>query len=434
MKARSMKAAVALAGAMVSMALVASGCSQGADTADGTPAVTEITFWSWLRASQEVVDAFNKTHTDVQVKFEQIPGGAEGYGKLTNAVKAGNAPDVATVEYAMLPDMLAQGNLQDVSGDITDLVRSKFPAPIQELVTLGGKTWTVPLDAGAMVMFYRKDLFEQHKIAVPKTWDEFKTAAAAVKKADPKSRITDWNQTDSANFVSLNWQAGAKWFGIQGDSWKITLDSPESQKVAGYWQGLITEDLVTNVPAEEVQQRKAAGQVWTQLGGAWAAGGLKAGLPDQAGKWASAPLPSWDAAPASAMVGGSSFGVSKTSKKKEAALKFITWMTTTPEAIQARLASGASSTLPAVPELADVAAKNFDTAFFGGQDIYAVAKDALPTIKTGWTWGPGMRGVFDGLGEQIKLVNTGKQQLSAVYGPVQAKTIEDLKGRGINAS
>ncbi|MBV1851637.1 ABC transporter substrate-binding protein [Catellatospora tritici] len=435
MKRRSMKAAVALAGAMVSMALVASGCSKGSDDSGDKPAVTEITFWSWLRASQEVTDAFNKTHTDVQVKFEQIPGGADGYGKLTNAVKADNAPDVATVEYAMLPDMLAQGNLQDVSGDISELVKSKYPAPIQELVTLGGKTWTVPLDAGAMVMFYRKDLFEQAKIAVPKTWDEFKAAAEKVKKANPKARITDWNQTDSANFVSLNWQAGAKWFDIQGDSWKVSIDSPESQQVAAYWQDLIAKDLVTNIPAEEVQKRKAAGEVWVQLGGAWAAGGLKAGLPDQAGKWASTALPSWDAAaPASAMVGGSSFGVSKTSKKKDAAIKFITWMTTTPEGIQARLASGASSTLPAIPELADVAAKNFDTKFFGGQDIYAVAKASEAIIRTGWRWGPGMRNVFDGLGEQFKQVNTGKAQLPAVYGPVQAKTIEDLKGRGINAS
>ena len=69
MKTRSMKAAATLAGAMVAMALVATGCSKGADTPD-KPAVTEITFWSWLRASQEVTDAFNKTHTDVQVKFE----------------------------------------------------------------------------------------------------------------------------------------------------------------------------------------------------------------------------------------------------------------------------------------------------------------------------------------------------------------------------
>lgn len=433
MKTRSMKAAAALAGAMVSMALVATGCGKGADTPADKPAVTEITFWSWLRASQEVTDAFNKTHTDVQVKFEQVPGGPDGYGKFANAVKAGNAPDVMTAEYYMLPDMVSQGQLQDLSGSAGDLVKAKFPTAVQSLVTLGGKTWSVPLDAGAMVMFYRKDLFEKYQIAVPKTWDEFEAAAEKVKAANPKARIVDWVKDDPSLLTSLSWQGGAKWFGIQGDAWKVDMAGAETGKVASYWQDLIDKDLVAVVSPDEKTQKQKSGELLATLTGAWGAGGLRGGLPDQAGKWASAPLPNWGT-PASAMMGGSSFGVAKTSKKTEAALKFITWMNTTPEGIQARLASGASSTLPANPELAEVAKKNFDTAFFGGQDLYAVATESAASIVPGWTWGPAMGSTNSALREGYAQVGAGKAKLADVLGAAQGKTVDDLKSRGISVA
>lgn len=55
-----------------------SACSGGADSSSsgtGTK-TTHITFWSALRGSQEVVDAFNSTHDSIQVDFQQIPSGA----------------------------------------------------------------------------------------------------------------------------------------------------------------------------------------------------------------------------------------------------------------------------------------------------------------------------------------------------------------------
>src|SRR3954451_3788555 len=90
----------------------------GASSA-GTGKTTRVTFWSALRGSQEVVDAFNKTHDNVQVDFQQIPSGTQGgYAKLSNAARAGNAPDVATIEYPQIPGFAIDG----VARDITDLV------------------------------------------------------------------------------------------------------------------------------------------------------------------------------------------------------------------------------------------------------------------------------------------------------------------------
>jgi multiple sugar transport system substrate-binding protein len=184
MKRSSLKKTAALVSAAVSLALFTAACGSGDAGDKKASGPVEITFWSWLKGSQDVADAFNASHTDIKVKFEQVPGGPDYYNKLANAVKAGNAPDVATVEYGRVPEVVSQGELQDITGKVGDVVKSKYPQSVQSLVTLGGKTWSVPLDAGAVVLYYRKDLFEKYGVEVPKTWDDYKAAAAKVKAAD----------------------------------------------------------------------------------------------------------------------------------------------------------------------------------------------------------------------------------------------------------
>ena len=169
-----------------------------------------ITFWAWQKGSKDVVDAFNASHKNIQVKFEEIPSGnAGGYAKISNAVKAGNAPDLVTVEYPMLPEFVSQGSFQDISKYVTDDVKKQFlPQSIQQ-TTLGGKNWAIPFDAAPQAYFYRKDFLEKNKIQVPRTWDEFKAAAQKAKAADPKARIGTFFPDDPTTFEAMAWQAGA---------------------------------------------------------------------------------------------------------------------------------------------------------------------------------------------------------------------------------
>ena len=41
-----------------------------------------------------------------------------------------------------------------------------------------------------MALFYNKEVFDKHGIAVPTTWDEYLEAARKLHKADPKAYIT----------------------------------------------------------------------------------------------------------------------------------------------------------------------------------------------------------------------------------------------------
>ncbi|THA56668.1 ABC transporter substrate-binding protein [Streptomyces sp. A1136] len=391
---------LALTASAASVALLSTACGGGQGAPESGPAgaagasgsPVTVTYWSSSAGAQQTADAFNKTHPDIRVEFSSVPGGPDGAAKLANAVKGGNAPDIATMDYSALPEFASGGNLEDLSGTSGALVAEKFPAAVQSLVKLGGRTWAVPFDVTPLELFYRKDIFEKYAVPVPKTWDEYKAAAEKIHQADPSVRITNMGGGDPAVLAGLSWQAGAKWYGTQGDKWKVAIDDPASKKVAEYWTGLMASGAASKTPlwGEGEAKERSSGQVATVIGAAWTAGTFLTNYPDLKGEWGIAPLPTWDGRAATGMYGGTSYIVPKGSKHTKAAAEFIRWVTTEPEAIRARLSSlkSPSSALPANPEMRAEAAKLFDASYFEGQDPYGVAGDAAATIVPGWAWGP----------------------------------------------
>ncbi|WP_309056083.1 sugar ABC transporter substrate-binding protein [Streptomyces sp.] len=370
---------------------VLTACGGGADTADRPNGPVTLTFWGWAKGTREAVAAFNASHTDIQVRFEEIPSGtAGGYAKISNAVKAGNAPDLVSIEYPSLPEFVSSGALQDIGDEFTEADRAKLLPQAVELTTLGGRTWAVPFDAAPQAFYYRKDLFDRYKIPVPTTWDAFRKAAEQVRKADPEARIATFFPDDPTTFEAMAWQAGAQWFKAENDTWKIDTTDPATTKVTAYWQGLVDDGLVHKNASFSPEWTGSLknGTTFGYLGASWGAGVLKGTLPEQSGKWAVAPLPSWDGRPASGMLGGSTFAVTKDSKRKAAAVAFAEWMSTTEEGVTARISSGTSSAFPAATALRPVARKAFDAGFFGGQDIYALFEASGASINPHWAWGP----------------------------------------------
>ncbi|MFF1252766.1 ABC transporter substrate-binding protein [Pseudarthrobacter sp. NPDC058329] len=433
---RSRKPSIVLAAGMLSAALLA-GCSGTGAGTTASPAPTEqetveITFSSWLKGSKQVVDAFNAAQDDVNVTFNEVASSKDNYPQLTNQVQAGNAPDVITVEYPRVAEMASQGVLKDISNEAGGLVKDNFSESIQSLVNFGGSTWSVPLDAGLLQMYYRADLFEQYGIAVPKTWDEYKAAAEKVAAADPNVRIGASAVGDPALYAALAWQNGAKWGALDGESWKVDIDTEETKEALKVQQDLVDAKLLWTEDAPVLQQKQAAGQLLSVISGSWYGAGLQATYADQAGKWRVAPVPAPTAEPASALYGGSTFGISDNSTKAEAGVKFIEWMTTNPEGIKARIAGGTSTVFPVNEEARKAATDAFKPDFFGGQNIYEVAAEGLAAVPEGWVWGPGTATTLAKLTDESAKVKAGSTKLTDIFAPTQEATVSELKNRGIS--
>ncbi|GAA3194950.1 sugar ABC transporter substrate-binding protein [Streptomyces virens] len=428
-------AAVPLTGAL-------GACSEGADTPSrGTTRAgkaTRITFWSALRGSQEVVDAFNRTHDRIQVDFQQIPsGGQGGYAKLSNAARAGNAPDVATIEYPQVPGFAIDG----VALDITDLVdaslRRKLLPQAFDLTTFQGRTYSVPLDVEPMVMHYRTDLFERYRLDVPRTWEEFADLAAAVRRKASDRRLVLFPTDGATQFAAYSWQAGAQWFDIRDGAWNVSLADAPTRRVAGYWQDLIDRDdiFVNAVESRQSDAQIGNGLVLTRLSGAWDAGAQMNARPGQRNQWRIAPLPQWDPArPAVGTHGGSTFAVTKDSRHPEAAMEFIAWQVSHPDALRARLSSGTSSQYPAASDLVAVGRDAFDRSYYGGQDIYALFRQEAEKIRDGWVWGPRMTATGKVMQDSFARAGAGRGTLIDSVRAAEDGTMPDLKALGLSTS
>ena len=429
---RSLLAATAAA----PVAAALGGCSGSGTTGRGGP--VRLSFWAAIRGSQEVVDEFNRTHDHIQVDFQQVPGGSQGgYAKLRNAASAGNAPDVVTVDVPQVPGFAIDGALRDITGLVPDELRDGLLPQALGLTTFDDKIFAVPLDIEPMVLHYRADLFREYRLDVPGTWHEFADAARTVRRGSRQRRLVLF-ATDGANeFSSFAWQAGAQWFDTRGGAWNVSLADAPTREVAAYWQRLIDEDLVfvNAVDSQQANAQVADGLVLTRLAGAWGAGAQMSAQPGQTGKWRIAPLPQWDPRrPALGTHGGSTFAITKDSRNPEAAMEFIAWQVSHPNALKARLASGISSAYPAAPDLFDVGRAAFDRGYYGGQDIYTLFRQEAAKIRDGWVWGPRMTATQRLMQDGFALAGAGQGSLIDAVRAAQAGTMPDLAALGLSTT
>ncbi|MFG2957540.1 extracellular solute-binding protein [Streptomyces sp. NPDC048291] len=430
--------ALPLSGALSACSGNDSASARSGSSKSGTQATTTITFWSALRGSQQVVDAFNKTHDHIQVGFEQIPSGSQGgYLKLSNAARAGNAPDVATIEYPQLPGFAVDGVARDITSLIGDGLRAKLLPQSLGQTTFEGRTYSVPLDIEPMVMHYRKDLFDRFGLEVPTTWDEYAEAARAVRRTGGDRRITTFPTDGMTQMAAWCWQAGAQWFDTSTGAWNVSLADAPTRKVAAYWQRLIDEDLVyCNASSARVHDAQIGnGLVLTRLSGAWDAGAQMNARPEQKGEWRIAPLPQWTPGrPALGTHGGSTFAVTKDSRHPEAAMEFIEWQVAHPDSLRARLSSGASSQYPAATGLVPVGRAAFDRSYYGGQDIYRLFEQEAHKIRDGWVWGPRMTATGSVMQDAFARAGAGSGTILSAMRAAQDGTMPDLKALGLATS
>jgi multiple sugar transport system substrate-binding protein len=411
------------------------GACGGGSSARGSRGPKRLTFWSALRGSRQVVDAYNRAQHRIHVEFQQIPAGDQGgYAKLSNAARAGNAPDVCTLEYPEVPGFAIDGVPRDITGLLGDAVRGKLLPQSLGLTTFVNRTFSVPLDVEPMVMFYRRDLFEHFGLRTPRTWDEYEQAARTVRRKSRTRRLGVFPTDGAETFGSFAWQAGAQWFDTGGGAWNVSLADAPTRRVAAFWQRLIDEDLVFANPGtgKLSDAQLANGQVLTRLSGAWDAGAQMTARPGMKGLWRIAPLPQWDTGrPALGTQGGSTFAVSRDCRDPEAAMEFIVWQVSSADALRARLSSGASSQYPAVPALVPVGRKAFDRAYYGGQDIYGLFAQQARILRPGWMWGPRMRATVTVMQDGFARAADGRGTLLDAVRAAQRGTMPDLRALGL---
>ncbi len=270
------KRTAAVAGVVAALVLGVAGCG---DDDSSTPAAEtsqakDITVWLMNGSAPDAVikavnDDFTAAHPGVTVKVEiqQWDGVQE---KTTTALAGNNPPDVLEIGNTLVSKFAESGGLADLTDKKGDLGGDSWLQGLTDAGTLDGKLYGVPYYAGDRAVIYRKDLFAKAGIASPPT-DRASFVAAADKLqrtfgSDPKFSALYFPGQYWYAALPFVWDDGGDIAVKDGDSWKGSLDSPESQAgltwlkdvVKKYSKAPVNGNENDNDPAVPLGEGKAA--------------------------------------------------------------------------------------------------------------------------------------------------------------------------------
>lgn len=205
----------------VSMALLVTGCgsasnngaAQGNNGESGGSSPVTIRLMNSLTGSQPealvfepLIEKFDQENPDINVRVETAAGNSIRE-KLLAEVAANNTPDLF-VHWGVrrTENYLKEGKIADLTELINndEEVKDRYPEGAFTGVLYQGGTYGLPLTDYSYYMLINKELFEQHNVEVPETYDELVTAVDSFKQA---GLIPFAANNHSARYMMLTWLA-----------------------------------------------------------------------------------------------------------------------------------------------------------------------------------------------------------------------------------
>jgi multiple sugar transport system substrate-binding protein len=153
-----------------------------------------------------------------------------------------------------------------------------------------------------MGMLYRRDILDRYGIPVPTTWDEFATAAQALKDTVAPGVLADFPTNGRAYNQALFAQAGSVPFAYDSadpQTIRIEVNDQGVKDVLAYWDGLVKPGLVATDDAftADYNTKLVDGSYAVYVAAAWGPGYLQ-GLADADADavWKAEPVPQRDPA------------------------------------------------------------------------------------------------------------------------------------------
>lgn len=198
------------------------------------------------------------------------------------------------------------------------------------------------------------------------------------------------------------WQAGGHPYSTSKDGKTVTVNltgDPGVRKFTKLWQKMIDEDLIetkTKGTSDDWYRAVGSGEFAGVITAAWAPGMFLNQASEGAGKWRIAQMPAWSAGGHEVSEsGGSSLAILSSSKKADAAYKFMAYALHNKDAVMSRVDQGG---FPAdlesmkndkfLNQTTMVNTKGETVEYFGGQKFNAVFAEAAKNVVTGFEFLP----------------------------------------------
>lgn len=410
-----MRRGIAATAVVASLALAATACG-GSDSGGTASGPVTITWWDTSNATNEapayqaLVKDFEAANPDIKVKYVNVPFD-QAQNKFDTAAGASGAPDVLRAEVGWTPAFAKKSYLLPLDDTEALADKDKFEPNLLKQAQFEGKTYGVPLVTDMLALVYNKALFARAGItAPPKTWDELKTDAAAIKD---KTGADGFFGSEKGYYLEpFLMGEGTDTVDVPGR--KITLNSPQGQKATSTWlslfsgKGLHPADVTADAYAHR-QDAFVTGKVAMTVEGPWEITNFYRGSAFKDKKnLGIAAVPAGSAGAAGSPTGGHNLSVYVGSDKahQDAAVKFVKWMTSakTQEQIAVK-----NSTLPTRSDAYSPAVTK-DPGIAGYQKVLATARPRPELPEYSSLWGP--------LDEALPQAASGKEPLEKAISDV----------------
>lgn len=304
---------------------------------------------------------FEKEHPGIKIKPVYAGSYQDTITKVLTAAKGGDAPHMAVMLSTDMYTLIDEG----VVVPFDDLVKtpadrvwmSSFYPGFMKNSQIGGKTWGIPFQRSTIVMYWNKELFRQAGLdpnRPPQNWAELVDYGKKLTQRDAAGKVSTWGvQVPSSGFPYWLFQGFTTQNGVElmnAAGTQTYFDKPEVIEALQYWVDLSRKHQIHppgvvewGTTPKDFFERKAA-IIWTTTGNltnirtnAKFDFGV-AMLP--AGKQRGTPT------------GGGNFYVFKkaSAAEREAAMKFIQWVTSPRRAAEWAIATGYVAVSPAAWE------------------------------------------------------------------------------------
>ncbi len=278
--------AIASAGTVIAACAPPTGMAPAAPTtapAPAQPKAERYTLWfntlfhsGDAQAMERIVKLYNETHEDTQITLTQGQW-AEYYAQLTNAVVAGNPPQIGIVHTNKLTEMYPALTPLEASpaGNLLEIAGFRGEDYIEKLWKAGerdGHRYLIPLDTHMWGLWYNRDILSEAGLDPdnpPQTMDEFSAAADAIRDAGyyafhpaedalPRKLRRAW--------YIFFWQQGGELFD-EGYT-QATFNNEQGQKALEFLVSIVQER-GWNEPGTDGFKQFTAGQLGLFFAGNW---------------------------------------------------------------------------------------------------------------------------------------------------------------------
>ena len=307
--------------------------------------ITTIKFWAMGNEGEmvmQMIPEFEKKNPNIRVVAQQIPWTA-AHEKMLTAFAGGSLPDVFQMGNTWIPEFTVLNSLEPLEPFVktsSTVQLSDYFEGVLKTNIIDSVLYGIPWYVDTRVVYYRKDILREAGFKEPpKTWNEVINVCDMIQRQAKEKGITRYPfflpTGEWVPVIALGMQTGGHF--LKDNMTRGNFSGPEFRKayelLGRFYEKKYSPSgmqLITNL-----YNSFSDGLITMYITGPWNIGEFSRRIsPELQKEWMTAPLPSMDSTyPGNSLPLGTSLVISRTSRNKEAAWKFIEFLSSREQTI-----------------------------------------------------------------------------------------------------